>query len=61
MANADRPDAMPVFYFEDLYVGQRFISGSDLLDDRQIKRFASEFDPQPFHLDVVAAKAALRC
>jgi acyl dehydratase len=30
-----------------------------LLDAEQIKRFAAEFDPQPFHLDENAAKGSL--
>jgi len=30
-----------------------------LLDTEQIKRFAAEFDPQPFHLDEEAAKASM--
>lgn len=38
-------------YLEDLYVGQRFTSNSYLIDEEQIKAFAAEFDPQPFHLD----------
>ena len=46
-------------YLEDLYVGQRFESRPHALDAEQIKRFASEFDPQPFHLDDEAAKDSL--
>ena len=30
-----------------------------VLDEAQIKRFAGEFDPQPFHLDEVAAMATV--
>lgn len=37
-------------YLEDIYVGQRFTSRPHLVDANQIKRFALEFDPQPFHL-----------
>ena len=43
-------------YLEDLYVGQRFESRSHTLDIEQIKRFATDFDPQPFHTDEEAAK-----
>jgi acyl dehydratase len=43
-------------YLEDLQVGQRFVSGSHTLDELQITSFAAAFDPQPFHLDVAAAK-----
>jgi acyl dehydratase len=46
-------------YLDDLHVGQRFASGSHALDVEQITRFASEFDPQPFHLDDEAAKQTL--
>jgi acyl dehydratase len=42
-----------------LHVGQHFASASQVLDAAQIKRFASEFDPQPFHLDEDAAKATM--
>ena len=43
-------------YFDDLQVGQRFVSGSHELDAVQIKAFARQFDPQPFHLDEETAK-----
>ena len=43
-------------YLEDLSVGQRFTSGTWTLDAEAIKRFAAEFDPQPFHTDEEAAK-----
>lgn len=46
-------------YLEDLHVGQRFASEPHLLDADQIKRFAAEFDPQPFHLDEEAAKGSI--
>jgi acyl dehydratase len=43
-------------YLEDLQVGQRFACGHHALDAAQIKAFAREFDPQPFHLDEEAAR-----
>ena len=43
-------------YLEDFTVGQTFGSGRLRIDEEQIKRFASEFDPQPFHLDDEAAR-----
>jgi len=46
-------------YLEDLYVGQRFTSAPHKLDAGEIKRFAAEFDPQPFHLDEEAAKGSI--
>ena len=50
------PEAL---YLEDLYVGQRFTSAPHKLDADQIKRFAAEYDPQPFHLDEEAAKSSI--
>jgi len=47
------------FYLEDLAVGQRFTTGSLELEGSQIKAFAEEFDPQPFHLDAEIAKTTL--
>lgn len=38
-------------FFEDLEVGQRREFGSFTFTAEDIKRFASQFDPQRFHLD----------
>jgi len=46
-------------YLEDLSVGQRFESRSHLLDEEQIKKFAQEYDPQPFHLSDEGAAGSL--
>jgi acyl dehydratase len=46
-------------YLDDLYVGQRFTSGTYRMEAARIKEFAAEFDPQPFHLDETAAEASL--
>jgi len=46
-------------YLEDLYVGQRFTSGSFYMDGARVEAFAREFDPQPFHLDATAAQASI--
>jgi acyl dehydratase len=46
-------------YLEDLQVGQRFLSGTHLIDEAQIRAFAEQFDPQPFHRDSETAKATL--
>ena len=48
-----------VFHFEDLHVGQRFSSGTHALDEAQIKSFARQFDPQPFHVDADQARDTL--
>ena len=41
-------------YLEDFAVGQKFGSATLRIDAERIKRFAAEFDPQPFHLDEAA-------
>ena len=46
-------------YLDDLQVGQRFTSKTHVVDAAQIKAFARQFDPQPFHLDDDAAKDSL--
>jgi len=47
---------MNVRYLDDFAVGQRFGGSTRLrVDAARIKSFAAEFDPQPFHLDEVAA------
>ncbi|WP_246777209.1 MaoC family dehydratase [Microvirga sp. VF16] len=46
-------------FLDDLHVGQTFTSASHRLDAAQIKHFAAEFDPQPFHLDEEAAARSL--
>jgi acyl dehydratase len=43
-------------WFDDLKVGMRFKSGEATVSKEDILRFASEFDPQPFHTDEEAAK-----
>ena len=48
---------MPGRYFEDFTVGQTFRGGPlPPLTAEQIKVFAREYDPQPFHTDEEAAK-----
>src|SRR5215472_9369003 len=50
---------MEQLYLEDLRVGQRFTSGTYVVESSRIKEFAAEFDPQPFHLDDDKAQASL--
>ena len=45
-----------VEWFDDLKVGMRFASEKTTVSKEDILRFAAEFDPQPFHLDEVAAE-----
>ncbi|MGH8217555.1 MAG: MaoC family dehydratase [Steroidobacteraceae bacterium] len=47
----------PRLYFDDIEVGQRFRSAKTwTLDAEQIKAFAAQFDPQPFHLEETAGR-----
>jgi acyl dehydratase len=43
-------------WFDDLKLGMRFKGGEVAVTKEDIKRFATEFDPQPMHLDEEAAK-----
>jgi len=47
------------FYLDEVYVGQRFLSGELRIDADRIKAFAAEFDPQALHLDESAAQASI--
>jgi acyl dehydratase len=46
---------MDTRYFDDLQVGQRFVSAGITLSESEIIDFAWRYDPQRFHLDVNAA------
>jgi acyl dehydratase len=43
--------------YDDLQVGMTFGAGGVTVSAEEIKRFATQFDPQPFHLDEKAAGA----
>lgn len=59
MTSRDGPSEQRL-YFEDLRVGQRFTTASSYtIDETQIKAFAAQFDPQPFHLDEEAGRATV--
>jgi acyl dehydratase len=45
-----------VEWFEDLLPGMRFKSEPVKIFEDEIKNFAAQFDPQPFHLDERAAQ-----
>src|SRR5258707_5762075 len=47
---------MADLYFEDFKIGDRFVSAGVTLSESMILDFALRYDPQPFHLDVEAAK-----
>ena len=57
--NNDTPGSQALRYLDDLKAGDRFLSGKHTIDEFQIKSFATQFDPQPFHMDDEAAKATL--
>ena len=42
-------------YFEEFNVGDKFSSGGVTFTESEIVRFALQYDPQPFHIDVEAA------
>jgi len=46
-------------WFDDIRVGMRFKSPEKLVAREDIKRFAAEFDPQPYHLDEAAAEQSM--
>jgi acyl dehydratase len=46
-------------YYDDLAVGQIFSTATLRVNAEEIKAFARQFDPQPFHLDDEAAKATM--
>jgi acyl dehydratase len=52
-------DSRPVFYLDDLSVGQKFETGTYLMEEARIKSFAAEFDPQAFHLHEAAARNSI--
>jgi acyl dehydratase len=55
----DHPRPAERLYLDDLYVGRQFTSGTHRMEEARIKEFASEFDPQPFHLDEAAAETSV--
>ena len=48
---------MTALYLEDFEAGQTFGSGKVAVTEDEIIRFATQFDPQPFHLDPETAKS----
>lgn len=59
-AAGDYPEGVTVFYLEDLTPGHRFAGATRIrIDEDRLKRFADEFDPQPFHLDATAAGSSI--
>jgi acyl dehydratase len=50
---------MPKYYWEDFKSGAVTVYGPRLVTREEIVAFASEFDPQPMHLDEAAASATI--
>jgi acyl dehydratase len=48
-----------VEWFDDLILGMRFKSPEKRVTREEIRRFASEYDPQPYHLDEEAAERSI--
>lgn len=59
MEKSHATTAEDVRYLDDLQPGQRFRSGTQTITADEIKVFAYEFDPQPFHLNELAARGSL--
>lgn len=47
------------WYFEDFFAGQEIPLGSRTVSEEEIIAFATQFDPQPFHVDHDAAAQSL--
>jgi len=50
---------VPRYYWEDFTPGRIFEHGPRRLSRDEMMAFAAEFDPQPMHLDEVAARATM--
>lgn len=48
-----------MMYFEDFSEGQRIEAGSRTVTREEILAFATQFDPQPFHVDDAAGDASI--
>lgn len=58
-SHAEREEGVQVRYFEDFKVGDRFSGGPVEVREDEVIAFAKSFDPQPFHVDPIAAKDSL--
>ena len=48
-----------MLYFDDIEIGYRSEVGTYTLTESEIVKFASRWDPQPFHIDKKAASASI--
>lgn len=49
----------PFWYFEDFVAGQELALGQRHVTEEEILAFATQFDPQPFHIDQAGAEASI--
>ncbi|GHP01082.1 hypothetical protein KSF_111290 [Reticulibacter mediterranei] len=50
------PEDIPLFYFDDLEIGQVFELGSITVSEEEMLAFAQHYDPQPFHISTEQAR-----
>jgi acyl dehydratase len=55
----DTPPKVPRWFWEDFTEGMTMEFGPKKVERDEVIRFASDFDPQPFHLSEEAGKASL--
>jgi len=48
-------DVREPIYFDELAPGRRFTTQNYALEEAEIKTFAAQYDPQPFHVDAAGA------
>jgi acyl dehydratase len=48
-----------IVYFEDIVIGEKSLLGSHLFTREEIIAFATQWDPQPFHVDEQAGRASI--
>ena len=46
-------------YFEDMTVGRHFNTGTVMMEEAEMIRFAKAFDPQPMHTDPEAGRTSI--
>jgi acyl dehydratase len=51
--------SQPTWYFEDFEVGRTIEVGKRTVSEEEIVEFATQFDPQPFHVDKDAAAKSI--
>jgi acyl dehydratase len=56
LANVNDHPARATRYFEDYVPGLKVDCGTFSVNEAEIVAFATEYDPQPFHIDPVGAK-----